>query len=127
MIYLDSNVIIRFLEGTPAARDPIQLRLATETVWLTSQLSRLECRCRPIRDNDTTLLHAYDAFFASAEVRVIDIDIPVVDLATTIRAVHNLKAPDAIHLASAEIVGASAFLTGDLRLTRYPAVNVELI
>jgi hypothetical protein len=36
VIYLDANVIIRFIEGNPAAREPIRQRLAGQTVLVTS-------------------------------------------------------------------------------------------
>ncbi|MGB7159489.1 MAG: type II toxin-antitoxin system VapC family toxin [Tepidisphaeraceae bacterium] len=126
MIYLDANVIIRFVEGIEADRLPIEARLRQERV-LTSQLSRLECRCLPLKQNDRILLHLYDTFFAGPELSVAEVTRAVIDRATELRARFNFKAPDAIHLASAIEMGADVFLTGDQQLTRCSAIPVELI
>lgn len=86
MIYLDANVLIRLIEGDAVARQPIERRLATEPEFLTSQLSRLECRCKPMRDGNIALLGKYDMAFFSRELRLIELDLRVVDEATAIRA-----------------------------------------
>ncbi len=127
MIYLDANVIIRLLEGSPSARGPIENRLASETVVATSQLSRLECSCKPIRDNNQTLLSIYDGFFHSQGMVLIDIDTQVIDEATLIRATDSFKSPDSLQIASAIIGGAKVFLTGDTQLVRCKRITVEII
>lgn len=127
MIYLDANVIIRFVEGTQQVRTPIQARLAGVPAVATSQLSRLECRCFPMRQNDVTLLAAYDTFFRAADLSLIDIDARVIDVATRLRGIYGFKSPDAIHLASAVVAGASSFLTGDRQLARCAGVPVEIL
>ena len=90
-------------------------------------MSRLECRCKPLRQGDAALLALYDAFFASAEVLLLEITPDVVEKATELRAHLNLKTPDAIHLASAILVQASAFLTADRSLARCTEVQVEIV
>jgi predicted nucleic acid-binding protein len=127
VIYLDTNVIIRFLEGDAAARHPVELRLKGVAPFAVSQLSRLECRCLPIRNADGKLLALYDAFFASPEVLVLDLSAAMIDEATIIRAKHSIKTADAIHLAAASISGCSTFLTGDVSLGRITSMNVEII
>jgi predicted nucleic acid-binding protein len=127
VIYLDSNVIIRFIEIPPAG-NPIKARLAGQGGFVTSQLSRLECRCLPLRAKDQQLLAAYDSFFASAELTMIEIDVAVIDRATEIRASHAaIRSPDSIHLASAIVAGAKTFLTGDVRLKQFTQIAVEII
>lgn len=93
----------------------------------TSWLSWLECRVKPLRANDRRLLAMYDAFFASAEVDVIELSRAVVEKATELRAALNVKTPDALHLASAVRAGATDFLTGDRGLTRCTEVRVEVL
>lgn len=127
MIYLDTNVIIRFLEGDAAACHPVELRLRSVAPFAVSQLSRLECRCLPLRHADDKLLALYDAFFASPEVLVLDLSAAVMDEPTMIRAKHSIKTADAIHLAAASISGCSTFLTGDGNLRRITSMNVEII
>src|SRR5262249_6179725 len=120
MIYTDANVIIRLVEGTQTVRAPLEARLqtlrGTAGFLATSRLSRLESRCKPLRQGDARLLALYDAFFSGVEVVLLEIDAAVVEKATKLRAQFNFKTPDAIHLASAILVGASAFLTADRNL-----------
>jgi predicted nucleic acid-binding protein len=131
VIYADANAIIRLLEGDAAARAPIEARLlplrGTGRFLATSRLSRLECRCKPLRNGDAALLALYDAFFAAPEVECLEITAPVIEKATELRARLNFKAPDAIHPASAIVRGVSAFLTADRNLARCAEVTVEII
>lgn len=128
MIYADANVIIRLIEGLPETRSPIEHRLRVPHVVLcTSLLSRLECRCRPLREGNKPLLQVYEGFFNSKEIALIPIDGPIIDKATELRARLGLKTPDAIHLASAIMIGAETFLTADRQLERCSEVMVEIV
>ncbi|MDE3037419.1 MAG: PIN domain-containing protein, partial [Pseudomonadota bacterium] len=57
-------------------------------------------------------------FFASAEVDCLEITAQVIEKAAHLRAALNVKTPDAIHLSTAILSGAKAFLTGDRELTK---------
>lgn len=131
LIYLDANVIIRLLEGDNAVRAPIEARLQPlrgQTNFLaTSRLSRLECRVKPLREGNAPLLKLYEAFFASSEVALMEINAAVVEKATELRASLNIKTPDALHLATAIIGKSATFLTGDRGLQRCSEVPVELV
>ncbi len=131
MIYVDANVIIRLLEGLPAVRAPIEARLAphrrTQGFLATSRLSRLECRCKPLREANHSLVALYDTFFTSVEVVLLDLDSAVIEKATELRAGLNVKTPDALHLASAILTGADVFLTGDRGLQRCSEITVEIV
>ena len=131
MIYADANVIIRLLEGDAATRAPLEARLfslkGTAGFFHTSRLSWLECRIKPLRANDSKLLALYDAFFASADVTMVELTRPVVERATDLRAGLNVKTPDALHLASAICSGVTAFLTGDKGLAKCKDVPVEVL
>lgn len=79
-------------------------------------MARLECRTRPRRLGQLSILSDYDQFFAQ-NLRL-NIGAAVYDLATDLRAQHGLKTPDAIHLATALSHGCAEFRTNDLRLAR---------
>ena len=66
----------------------------------TSKLSRLECRVKPLRENNTSLLALYDAFFTSSEIELFDLTADVIEKATDLRASLNFKTPDSLHLAT---------------------------
>lgn len=82
---------------------------------------------KPLRANDAHLLALYDAFFSSSEVDILEISRAIVEKATDLRAMLNVKTPDALHLASAILSGATAFLTGDKGLARCTEVLVEVL
>ena len=94
---------------------------------VTSRLSRLECRTRPLREGNSSLLGAYDAFFSSNRLVLVEINGSVIERATALLARHSFKTPDAIHLATAIDEGASVFLTGDAELVRCAELNVEVL
>ena len=131
MIYADANIFIRLLEGDAASRGPIVARIQPFQkilpVFVSSRLSLLECRVKPLRQSNQTLLAQYNSLFASSEVQLIEIDVQVIDKATELRAIHYLKTPDAIHLASAIIAGATSFMTGDKDLAKVTQIHVEVV
>ena len=63
-IYLDACCFIYLVEGHPEWRTVVEQRLRNlEPIskLITSQLARLECRTKPVRDGDRALLERYDA------------------------------------------------------------------
>ena len=131
LIYLDANVVIRLVEGDAATRAPLEARLAPSLgvagSLVTSRLTRLECRTRPLRMNDLAALAQFDLFFAGVELVLVEVSAAVVEQATDLRAKYNLKTPDALHYATAVEVGAAVFLTGDRTLSRCSHVPVEVL
>jgi len=72
-------------------------------------------------------LAQFDVFFSGVEISLIEVTASVVELATEIRAKHNLKTPDALHYASAMEARANVFLTGDRVFERCSDVAVEIL
>ena len=130
MIYADTGIIIRLIEGDDPVRSPIERSLQDledqDRAIVTSRLARLECRRKPIREENEDLLRLYDAFFDSREVTIVEIDAPVVEKATLLRAGLRLRTPDAIHAATAILCGASAFWTTDKSFTTCPELTVNV-
>jgi uncharacterized protein len=130
-LYLDANPIIYSIEGVPEFRTAalawIEEAEAAGGAVITSRLSRLECRVRPIRDGNTELLARFEGFFAREGLELAEITAEVVETATTLRATHGFRPPDAIHLATAILAKADVFLTGDRNLARCPGLKVEVL
>jgi predicted nucleic acid-binding protein len=85
--YLDACCILYMTEGAPAWRAAIEARLRTlpqSGALVTSRISRLECRSKPIRDRDTALLARFDATFANA--RIVEVTEAIIERATELRA-----------------------------------------
>jgi predicted nucleic acid-binding protein len=131
VIYVDANVVIRLVEGDAVTRAPIEARLrplsGTSPYLLTSRLTRMECRVKPLRAGNASILALFDTFFAGSELQLLEVSAAVVEKATELRAVFNFKTPDALHLASAVVAGATAFLTGGKSLAKCIAVPVEVL
>lgn len=130
-LYLDANPIIYSIEGVPAFRQAalewIERAETDDGVVITSRLSRLECRVKPLRDDNTQLLELFEGFFARGSLELVEITAEVIEAATQLRSTHNFRAPDAIHLASALLARADVFLTADRNLARCPDLNVEVL
>lgn len=130
--YLDASAVIYLLEGAEAARSLVEEKIAqaegdVNGLLLTSQLSRLECRVKPLRLADGPLLARYDGFFSQRRVNVLDLSEQVIDLATDLRVKYGFKTPDAIHLACAIVGGADGFVTGDAALGKCSELKVEVV
>jgi uncharacterized protein len=130
VIYADSGIIIRWVEGTSQLRDPIKMRWSqlppVDRLFVTSRISLLECRCKPLRNRQEHVLRQYEIFFSGQEVDLREIDAAVVDKATELRASYGLKTPDAIHAATAILVGAKSFWTADAGFSKCPGLAIEI-
>jgi predicted nucleic acid-binding protein len=113
-VFLDSCIVIYLIEGTMLQRAVLnQVLEAAERPLALSQLARMECLVKPVRDRDKSLVDLYETFFALPELQFLDVTRQTVDLATSLRAKYNVKTPDALQLASAVCGGCDLFLTGD--------------
>jgi predicted nucleic acid-binding protein len=127
-LYLDTPPVIYTVEqvrGYAAAVD--NTLSAPGIVLVASDLTRMECRVKPLRDGDTDLLKDYDEFFQNAVAEIIPLTREVIDRATEIRARYGFRTPDAIHLATAVVSGCDAFLTNDHRLDRFSDIAIEVV
>jgi predicted nucleic acid-binding protein len=131
LIYLDSNIIIYLIEQPagwgPRATNRIAVARASTAPLMVSDLTRLECRVKPIASGDAALLGRYDAFFTAPDVRIAGLTAAVCDRATVIRAGYRYQLGGALNLAAAVESACDAFLTNDARLTGFPDVPVEVL
>jgi len=131
-LYLDASTIIYSIEGaTPFRKAAVRwiqdAEAAEDGTLITSRLSRLECRVKPLRERDAELLAHYEVFFGRRDLLFVDVSGEIIEHATDIRARYNVRSADAIHLATALHKVADAFVTGDRQLARCKELNVEVI
>jgi predicted nucleic acid-binding protein len=130
-VFLDSDVVIYFVEQSPVwgarvAARITALRAAGESL-VVSDLVRMECRVGPLRTNDVRVLGDFTNFFADPALTVVAVTSPICDRAAEIRATHGFKPLDALHLAAAVVSGCGLFLTHDAQLRRFPDITVEVL
>lgn len=127
-LYLDAAPLIYLVEDVPGYGSAVEQRCSEpKTVIITSSLTRLECRVKPLQTNDRDLLGEYDTFFTEAIAEAVRLTEEVIDRATEIRAHYRFRTPDALHLAAAVEANCDVFLTNDQRLERFADVAVETI
>jgi len=127
LVSLDANVIVLALTGKPnlrhLARRWLDALEARDVHIVTSALSQLECFVRPHRLANAAELALFGSFFKG--VISVPIEDEVLSVASRIRARSRaFRTPDAIHLATAEVIQADLFLTADRRLMAYEGVRV---
>jgi len=131
IVYLDSNVVIYFVErnptfGAPAASRILAIQAAGDTILL-SDLTRMECLVMPFRTGNAALEASFDGFFNLHGVQVVAITRAVCEEAARIRAHFPFKQMDSLHLAAAVVHRADVFLTNDARLNAFTRLTVEVL
>jgi predicted nucleic acid-binding protein len=127
-IYLDVSPVIYLVEQVTPWAAKVQSRLtASGVVLVSSDLTHIEILVRPIRRGDSLLQANFEAFFSSQVTEMVPFTRAVFDRAAQIRAVHNIKTPDALHLAAAVEAGCDQFLTNDAQLARFPGITIDVV
>ncbi len=71
-ICLDSAPIIYLVEDVAPYVSAVEARLVVPgTVQVCSELARLECRTKPIRDEEHALLDAFDRYFVGVVAEIV--------------------------------------------------------
>jgi predicted nucleic acid-binding protein len=128
-VYLDANILIYAVEGAAqyaavlrsllAAADQGAVQLAT------SELTLAEVLVGPLRTANAEIAATYELLLSSKQsINVVPVDRSILRLCAEIRATVKLRLPDAIHLATAELVKSDYFLTEDLRIRPRMAMQV---
>ncbi|MBL6453717.1 PIN domain-containing protein [Belnapia sp. T6] len=133
-LFLDACILIYQVEAAEPFAGRVRDCLATlrqehpGARIAVSELSRLECRVRSLRERQEALVAAYDRLFAASGLTVVPLSPAVIDAATVLRARHRLRTPDAIQAACCLALPAPRrFVTGDAGFTRLPRLDVVLV
>lgn len=127
-IAIDSNVLIHLLEETgPRARVAGELIDAIEAGRVHGSMATLglaEVLAGPARHADGARFELLAAEVRSIGLRFISLDAKVAEDAAWLRGAQALGLADAVHLASARVAGATAFVTDDQRIRSTPQLAV---
>jgi uncharacterized protein len=131
LIYLDTCIVIYIIQQPagfgPRATKRLAAALHAGDKLVVSDLTRLECRAKPLAAGDAVQLNDFDQFFTTEVEPIVLLTTAVCDRATLIRGQYRFQTPDSIHLAAAVESGCQVFLTNDLRLARFTALTVEVL
>jgi len=129
---LDSAPLIYFIERHPLRiaklRPFFEAAQRREFRIVTSLVTLLEVLVHPLREGRDDLAREYrDILLRSAGLTTVPLTEEIVQEAARLRALHNLRTPDAIHLATATRSGASWFLTNDTSLPSLPGIKMLIV
>ena len=130
--YFETHAVIYYIEQNPTYLPAMVSRMFSQAgeeriCCVTSDLVRLETRVHPLRHGHSQLLNRFDEFFMATQQHSVPFGRAVFDLATQMRASHELKTPDALHLAAALESGCDEFWTNDDRLAKAATGRIEVI
>lgn len=129
VVGLDSAPLIYFMEENPTYLQMtdafFEAMVRREFRVVTSVLTLPEVLVYPLRQGNTTLAQEYiDILFDQEGLTTVEVSTNIAETAAQLRAVHNLRTPDAIQIATAIHAGASFFLTNDVRLPSLPGLTM---
>jgi predicted nucleic acid-binding protein len=95
---------------------------------VTSVVTLLEVLVHPIRHGDAALAQRYRNILLQARGLVTSAITPeIAERAASLRAVHNVRTPDALQLATALEAGATVYLTNDDGLPAVPGLQLFVL
>ena len=132
LVYVDANVVIYTMEKHPRygpAMRPLWSAVSSRQAQVAvSELIFLETLVGPYRGNDSQLADAYEMFFRMPGIELVPITPLILREAARFRSqIPRLRAPDAIHLATATTQGVASFVTNDTGFRNIPGLNVVLL
>lgn len=132
-VYLDANIFIYALEAYPAYTSVIAELFdaidSGEILAVTSELTIAEVLIKPLAEGNSNLQNAYlDAIQSSDTLLTASINRDILIEAAKIRASNpTIRMPDAIHAATAKIIGCKTIITNDRRFQTAVGVKVAIL
>jgi predicted nucleic acid-binding protein len=125
---IDSNVFVYLFESSgsigQAASKAVDALSGRKLVF--ASIGLLEVLGGPARVDDRALMERYvDEIRSIDGITIVDLDPDIAFAAASERARTGMTLGDAIHIATARLTGATAFLTNDTRIR--PAFGLEVI
>jgi predicted nucleic acid-binding protein len=128
-VALDTAPFIYLIEEhpqyLPIVRPVFAAIAAGQLPAVTSGLTLLETLVQPYRVGNAALAERYEALLTrSRGLHLVEITRAVCRAAAQLRAVHSVKTPDALQLATALLAKCPVFLTNDRELPAVPGIRV---
>ncbi|NLJ40041.1 MAG: type II toxin-antitoxin system VapC family toxin [Clostridiales bacterium] len=120
-ILLDTNCFIYYFEDNPNYSDKLE-KMFTDIQngnceAFMSIISFMEILVKPKKENNIFIENRYKLMLTNyPNLSIINVDYKIADIASRLRAEHNIKTPDAIILATGISKDVNFFITNDIRL-----------
>jgi predicted nucleic acid-binding protein len=125
---LDTAPLIYFIEENPAYIETVRLFFEAmdrgSFLVVTSTVTLLEVLVHPLRSNNTELATEYRDILINSRLMTLEVSNAIAEQAARLRAVHNIRTPDAIQISAALEAGATHFFTNDIRLPEIPSIQI---
>ena len=129
-IFLDTNIIIYFLEKNNKFFDKVlpyfRKAEAKDAKLYTSSLSYMELLIPIVKNKDINLEVKYNFLFKNF-FNVANIDIETAKIGAQIRGQYGIRTPDALQIACAIRSDCKQFVTSDRRLKRISSIEMVII
>lgn len=131
-LYIDTSPFIYYTEKRLGFLERVKAVFAYQYTHaidtITSVITLSECLVKPIKQNDMLLVSAYERFFMKTHgISLIPVTFEISRLSADLRALYNLRTPDALHIATALETGCEAFLTNDVALKRIKEIRILVL
>ena len=131
-VYLDSNIFIYILEGFPQyealVNELIEGIENNQFYCFSSELTLAELLVPAFREENSAIISQYKHILNDpAFVKLIPTTQDIYIYSASNRAHHNLKLPDAIHVATAQLSKYDVFLTNDKKIKAPKSIEVIIL
>lgn len=132
IIGLDSMLFIYHFEkyGTFWLKTQAIFRLLEKGKFqgITSIIALIEILTKPKKEKNFYLVKEYKELLTTfPHLTIQNVNLPIADLTSSLRARYNLTTPDAIMIASALILEATGFITSDRRLKKVEELEIFVL
>lgn len=125
---LDTAPLIYFIEENPTYLEAAKLFFEAmdhgDFTVVTSTVTLLEVLVHPLRSNNAALAAEYRDILLNSKLMTLEVSSAIAEQAAQLRAVHDIRTPDAIQLSAALHAGATHFFTNDVRLPEIPSIQI---
>lgn len=131
-LYIETAPFIYYVEDHPNYSDKMESIFTaiskTEVEITTSVITLTEALTKPLKVGDRVVEQAYRTLLQGTKhIELVPITARIAERAAGLRAEHNLRTPDALHLATALELDSDAFLTNDLTLRRVKELRILVL
>ena len=125
---LDTAPLIYFIEENSIYLNAVRLFFEAvdrgDFMVVTSTVTLLEVLVHPLRSNNSDLATEYKDILLNSKLVTLEVSNAIAEQAARLRAIHNIRTPDAIQIGTALSAGASHFFTNDVRLPEIPSIQI---